>query len=79
MCIRDRVYTDKYAISPSVTGKDSPEEPLIPPIEKGYYLLEDRHSEAKENLDLLDRSSYNFTLSVYDTDNRTLYYYKLDT
>lgn len=73
------VYTDKYAISPSVTGKDSPEEPLIPPIEKGYYLLEDRHSEAKENLDLLDRSSYNFTLSVYDTDNRTLYYYKLDT
>lgn len=73
------VYADEYAIAPSVTGKDSPEEPLIPPIEKGYYLLEDRHSEAKENTDLLDRSSYNFTLSVYDADNRMLYYYKLDT
>ena len=51
----------------------------IPPMEKGYYLLEDRHSQAKENPDLLERSSYNFTLSVYDADNRTLYYYKLDT
>lgn len=73
------VYTDEYTIYPCVTGKDSPEEPLIPPMEKGYYLLEDRHSQAKENPDLLERSSYNFTLSVYDADNRTLYYYKLDT
>lgn len=73
------VYTDEYAIYPCVTGKDSSEEPLIPPMEKGYYLLEDRHSQAKENPDLLERASYNFTLSVYDADNRTLYYYKLDT
>lgn len=60
---------------------DDPEtqEPFVPPIEKGYYLLKDRNSQAAEKPNIMKRSSFNFDLAVYDADNRTLYYLVLDT
>ena len=60
---------------------DDPEtqEPFVPPIEKGYYLLKDRNSQAAEKPNIMKRGSFNFDLAVYDTDNRTLYYLVLDT
>lgn len=60
---------------------DDPEtqEPFVPPIEKGYYLLKDRNSQAAEKPNIMKRGSFNFDLAVYDADNRTLYYLVLDT
>ena len=56
----------------------------IPNIEDGYYCFVDRHSEAvlkdnKNDEDLNKRSSYNFTVGIYDSENKILYYYELDT
>lgn len=60
---------------------DDPEtqEPFVPPIEKGYYLLKDRNSQAAEKPNIMKRGSFNFDLAVYDADNHTLYYLVLDT
>ena len=54
----------------------------IPDIENGYYYFLDRHSEAtnvNNDEDLNERSSYNFSLGIYDSDTMMLYYYELDT
>ncbi len=51
-------------------------EPIIPEINNGYYLLIDRQNADG---DILDRNSFNFTLGLYDTDANTLYFCKLDT
>lgn len=51
--------------------------PLAPEIQNGYYLLIDRHRDKET--DILNRSSFNFTLGIYDTDTDTLYYCKFDT
>ena len=32
-----------------------------------------------DDLGVLDRASYNFTIAIYDTDNRILYYIEFDT
>ncbi len=45
-----------------------------------YY--SDRHSESrneKDDAELFNRMSFNFTIAIYDTDNHVLYYYELDT
>lgn len=51
-------------------------------VQNGYWYFWDRHSEAtdrhNEN-DIYDRCSYNYTVSVYDVDNKVLHYYTLDT
>lgn len=60
---------------PFLTNKD--ENPLVPEIQNGYYLLIDRQGENEK--DILDRYSFNFTLGLYDTDTNTLYFCKLDT
>ena len=54
---------------------------LIPEIQNGYYLLIDRQAEPgkAERADILRRSSFNFTLGIYDTDTDMLYFCKLDT
>ncbi|MBO4898272.1 MAG: hypothetical protein J5590_08250 [Clostridia bacterium] len=57
-------------------------ENKIPEVKHGYYKFKDRHSEStnpSDSSEMADRHSYNFTLAVYDADNDTLYYYKLDT
>ncbi len=62
--------------------KDVYEKYNIPKLEKGFYFFVDRHSEAKDKYDdskLNNRSSYNFTLAIYDSSSNTIYYYKLDT
>ena len=54
----------------------------IPPIQNGYWFFYDRHSESTDRKscdELLDRSSYNFTVGLYDTEAKTLYFLKLDT
>lgn len=55
------------------------QEKFVPPIENGYYLLKDRNTQAAEQPNIMKRSSFNFDLAVYDTDNRTLYFLVLDT
>ena len=50
----------------------------MPEIREGYYRLIDRHAEAGES-DILERSSFNFTLALYDTGADTLYFFELDT
>lgn len=67
---------------PSIIKDDDPGHPLFPQIENGYYCFIDRHSEStntKDDTDVLNRYSENFTIAIYDTDSDTLYYSKLDT
>ena len=59
---------------------------IIPKIENGYYYFIDNYSRRYEDLDdihsdenLLDRYSSNFSLLIYDVDEKYLYYYELDT
>ena len=54
----------------------------IPNIKNGYYYFLDRHNESKnkhDDTDLNNRSSWNFTLAILDSDTNTIYYYELDT
>ena len=54
----------------------------IPKIDNGYYTFEDRHSESKDSRDdseLLDRHSSNFSVAIYDCDTDRLYYFEFDT
>lgn len=58
---------------------DDGEATLMPEVENGYYIVIDRHSEKNENDDILGRTSYNFTMAIYDTDANILYYCEFDT
>lgn len=76
------VRTLIYGISDETSSigpflNDENGNPLVPEILNGYYLFIDRHTD--KNKDILDRSSLNFTLGLYDADTDTLYYCKLDT
>lgn len=82
----DTVQTLVYGVSDeaSRTGpflSDQEGNPLVPDIQNGYYLLMDRQSqkELAAGADILHRSSFNFTLGLYDTDTNTLYFCQLDT
>ena len=58
------------------------EKAKIPKIRNGYYRFCDRHSESTDSSDdseLFDRSSFNFSLAVYDSDTDRLYYFEFDT
>lgn len=53
-----------------------------PTIKNGVYKFVDRHSESKnssDDSDILDRSSFNFSVAVYDFDSDILYYFEMDT
>ena len=55
---------------------------IIPEIQNGYYYFYDRHSESEDpynDENVLDRASFNFTLALYDSDNKVLYYVEFDT
>lgn len=57
-------------------------EANIPKIENGYYMFEDRHLESNDSRDdteLLDRHSYNFSIAIYDCDTDIMYYFEYDT
>lgn len=54
----------------------------IPEMTNGYWWFVDRHSEStapQDDTEISRRSSYNFTLGLYDGDNGVLYYFKFDT
>lgn len=57
-------------------------EAHIPKIENGYYIFEDEHSESKDSRDdseLFDRYSFNFSIALYDSDTDKMYYFEFDT
>ena len=79
--VTERIGTEESGIMISQTGPyltDDDNNPLVPEIQEGYYRLIDRHTEAGES-DILSRHSFNFTLALYDTENDTLYFCKMDT
>lgn len=54
----------------------------IPEINNGYYYFLDRHSELIDKHDdanLNNRDSMNFSLAIYDADNKIIYFYEMDT
>ena len=52
----------------------------VPAAENGYYWFQDRQArDIRDYSETLSRYSYNFTLAVYDTETRRLYFWKLDT
>lgn len=54
----------------------------ISAIQNSFYCFLDRHSESldeKDDSELFLRHSINFTLAIYDLDEKTLYYLRLDT
>ena len=61
---------------------DLAEQAGIPEIKNGYYCFTDRNSkstDAKDDTELFSRSSYNFSLALYDSDTDRLYYLEFDT
>lgn len=63
-------------------GYELSKEAHMPKISNGYYMFEDRHSESKDSRDdsdLLDRHSSNFSVAIYDCDTDRLYYFEFDT
>ncbi len=56
--------------------------PLLPDVYNGYYFFKDRHRESTDEKDssiIFDRYSMNFTMAIYDSDTKTLYFYGIDT
>lgn len=54
----------------------------IPEIENGYYYFLDRHTDSKDKKDdtnLNNRSSYNFSIALYNSNEKIIYFYELDT
>ena len=63
-------------------GYNLAEEYGIPYVENGCYYFRDRHSESTDptiDTNLLSRSSYNFSLLLYDLDKSILYLFEYDT
>ena len=63
-------------------AKDKDGNLFFPEIENGYYYFEDRHPQTKYAYNstlVLERTSLNFTIAIFDTDYGKLYYYDLDT
>ena len=60
---------------------DSEGRSLLPSVKEGYYILIDRGADPgmASGADMFHRSSFNFTLGIYDTENNTLYVCALDT
>lgn len=55
---------------------------LVPQIKNGYYWLKDRLEKTSNNepeTDIPHHVSLNFTIAVYDSDSKVLYYCKEDT
>ncbi len=54
----------------------------IPEVHNGYYYFVDRHSDSADpasDSNLFSRSSWNFSLLIYDSDNAHLYLFEFDT
>lgn len=73
------VSDETASVGPFLTDNDG--EALLPEIQNGYYLLLDRQAKPGKaaGADMLQRSSLNFTLAIYDAAANILYFCKLDT
>ena len=74
------IQTENSSVGPMIHDGDG--TPLIPVVENGYYFFQDRHSQStdpKDDSGVLGRSSYNFTIAIFDVEHQTLYYLELDT
>lgn len=69
------VNDETSSIGPFIN--DGTGNPLVREIQNGYYILIDRQKD--QETDILERSSFNVTVGLYDTDTNTLYYCTLDT
>lgn len=74
------LQTEDGSIGPILA--DEQLNPRIPEFQNGYYCFIDRHSESTDKKDdsaVLERTSYNFTIALYDVTTDTLYYMEMDT
>ena len=70
-----------HYVSPYITFDDD-KTPCISYVEEGYYFFLDRHSKSKNPYDdseIFERSSYNLTVAIYDSQSDVMYYLELDT
>ena len=54
-------------------------DPLLPEVKNGWYFFYDEQGTPYVEESLFSRSSFNFTLAVYDPAHYTLYFFVLDT
>lgn len=79
------VETDILSVAPLVMNySDYEAGAFVPRVTDGYYFFRDRHSAAADPKDEThlfdeDRSSYNFTVAVYDSAAHMLYFAEVDT
>ena len=63
-------------------GYELAKEAHIPEIRNGYYMFKDRDSECEDDRDdseLFNRYSFNFSIAFYDCDTDKMYYFEFDT
>ena len=58
---------------------DKDGQPLLFPVEEGYWFFWDNQTHSPETAGVLGRGSYNYTAAVYDAKTCTLYCGELDT
>jgi len=54
----------------------------MPVVSNGYYFFVNRHSNrvsSKDDIDIFNQNSFNFTIAVYDIDTQTMYYLEFDS
>ena len=65
-----------------IYGYEFAKEAHMPKIENGYYIFENSQLKGKDKSDdseLLNRSSFNFEIAVYDCDTDRMYYFEFDS
>ena len=65
-----------------IYGYEFAKEAHMPKIENGYYIFEDSQLKGKDKSDdseLLNRSSFNFEIAIYDCDTDRMYYFEFDS
>lgn len=69
-----------------IYGYDLAKDNNIPKIDNGYYYFVDRYTKYYKDYEdiysdykLLDRTSMNFIVAMYDLDTNYLYYYEYDS
>ncbi len=76
--LKKRIYEDICCYDECVTTSV---RYSIPEFSDGYYFFNNRHDEAesKDDLNIYEPYSYNFTIAIFDKTSKQLYYYELDT
>ena len=76
--------TDKNGYSCAPHIRDVEGNARIPQIEDGYYYFIDNYTAERvadryDESEFLYRSSFNYTLAIYDSDTKILYVFEYDT